>query len=152
MRRTSAALVCAALVCCVPFAHASCSVAGVRLRFPSYEANVPGGMPTHGTIVVSCTDSPAPMVTLQLGPSAGSGGFFPRVLTQVGGNDRMAYNLYVDPATTVVWGDGSAGTATRSQRVPAGKPWVATVYARALPNQDPAPGEYTDAVTVTISF
>jgi spore coat protein U-like protein len=140
------------VACATSLAHAACSVSGVRLRFPQYEPNIPAGVTSHSTIVVTCTDAMPPTVTILLGPSGTSGGFLPRQMAQSGGAGRIAYNLYVDPGTSVVWGDGSPGTATRSERVPRNQPWVSTVYGRVLPDQDPAPGDYTDSITVTIGF
>ena len=92
-------------------AHAACSVSVGPLSFGPYDPLSPAGATTSGVITVTCDQSPPPIVTVQIGPSAVSGGFFPRRMQRAGGSDTLDYNLYADPGLTAVWGDGTAGTA-----------------------------------------
>ena len=66
--------------------------------------------------------------------------------------DTLDYNLYADIGATQVWGDGTAGTATRSQKVSKNAPWSVTFYGRIAVNQDVTPGSYSDSLTITIVF
>ncbi len=69
----------------------------------------------------------------------------------------LSYNLYVDPARTNVWGDGSGGTNT-SPAVGTGMAvaniGTTDVYGRIplAAAEAAAPGTYTDQVLVTVVF
>jgi spore coat protein U-like protein len=133
-------------------AHAACSVSVGPLSFGPYDPLSPAGASTSGVITVTCDQAPPPIVTVQIGPSAVSGGFFPRRMQRAGGSDTLDYNLYADPGLTAVWGDGTAGTATQSQRVTKHKPWNITIYGNMPGLQDVAPGDYSDAIGISIIF
>lgn len=133
-------------------AKAACVVTAPSLSFGPYDGLSGAPATTSAAAVVTCNDAPPPTVTMEIGPSAVSGGFFPRQMRQDGGSDRLAYNFYVDPGAAAVWGDGSGGTATRSDRVFKGKPWVVTIYGRIPAGQDVSAGSYADTLTITINF
>lgn len=133
-------------------AQAACQVAIGHLAFGPYDAFGCTDSCTSGTLTVHCSMSPAPTVRVRAAPSAVSGGFIPRRMRQAGGQETLAYNLYVDPAGTRVWGDGSGGTLTISENVQAGRPWKITIYARIPPGQDVTPGAYSDTVSVAVEF
>ena len=77
--------------------------------------------------------------------STGNGGSFtPRTLRN--GVNTLQYNLYKDANRTVIWGDGSAGTATAS----ANGSTTFTVYGQIPAGQDAAAGVYADSIIVTL--
>ncbi len=127
-------------------------VTAPSLSFGFYDGLSGAPATTSGTAVVTCDQSPPPTVTMELSASAVSGGFFPRRMRQDGGSDVLAYNFYADPGGSSVWGDGTGGTVTRSQRVQKNQPWSATIYGVIAPGQDVAPGSYSDTITITINF
>jgi spore coat protein U-like protein len=133
-------------------AAAACIVTAPNLSFGPYDGLSGAPATTSANIVVSCDESPAATVTILLGPSAVSGGFFPRRMRQDAGSDLLSYNFYADPGASAVWGDGSGGTAIRSDRVLKNKPWTVTIYGRVPPGQDVAAGSYSDLLTITINF
>ena len=70
-----------------------------------------------------------------------------------GPGDQLAYNLYLDAARTVVWGDGSGGTSVYANARPPNNQWVTvTVYARVGSGQDVTVGSYTDSIVATILY
>lgn len=73
-------------------------------------------------------------------------------MRQEGGQETLAYNLYIDPAGAHIWGNGSHGTRTLSENVQPGQPWRVTIYARIPPGQNVTPGAYTDTLSVSIDF
>lgn len=148
--RASLAAVCLALF--AGTAHAACNVTAGPLSFGPYDPLSPAGSTTSGVITVTCNQAPPPIVTVQIGPSAVSGGFFPRRMQLAGGSDTLDYDLYVDPAGTIVWGDGTGGTATQSNRVTKNSPWNITIYARMPGMQDVTPGSYGDSIGISIIF
>lgn len=127
-------------------------VSAPSLSFGTYDGLSSAPATTSGNAVVSCDQSPPPTVSLEIGPSAVSGGFFPRRMRQDGGTDTLAYNFYADPGGASVWGDGTGGSVTQSQRVQKSKPWSVTIYGRIAPGQDVAAGTYSDTLTITVNF
>ncbi|MCV9907825.1 spore coat U domain-containing protein [Ochrobactrum sp. AN78] len=99
-------------------------------------------------ITVQCTNT----TPFNIGLSAGSGSSATvanRLMTGTGGA-TVAYSLYQTAARDTVWGttvgtDTVSGTGT-------GAAQQYTVYGRALPQNTPAPGVYTDTVTATITY
>ena len=142
----------AALLAWTCSAHAACTVSLGNLSFGPYDPLSSAPATTSGNAVVACNDTPPPTVQIQLSPSSVSGGFFPRRMSNAVGSDTLDYNFYADVGATQVWGDGTAGTATRSQKVSKNSPWGVTFYGRIAVNQDVTPGSYSDALTITIVF
>jgi spore coat protein U-like protein len=142
----------AALLAFTCAARAACTVSLGSLSFGPYDPLSSAPATTSGNAVVTCNDSPPPTVQIQLSPSAVSGGFFPRRMRNAVGSDTLDYNLYADVGATQIWGDGTAGTATRSAKVSKNSPWSVTFYGRIAVNQDVTPGSYSDALTITIVF
>jgi spore coat protein U-like protein len=67
------------------------------------------------------------------------------------GGEFLRYDLYLDAARTLVWGDGTYGGSYTA--VNPGGGWIPlTIYARIPKSQDVAVGTYTDSVTVVINF
>ena len=148
----------AALLCFAAPAHAAqrCALGISPLTFGAYEAGTPEPVDATGTLSVRCTGSPASAVVVAI--SAGAGGDAGNRELQ-SGVDRLDYNLFVDAARTRVWGDGTGGT----ERVLAAAPdddargtrpreVDVPVYGRIFPWQDPAPGNYSDVVTISVEF
>ena len=83
-----------------------------------------------------------------------SGGFNPRALGHSSRPDRLNYNLFVDPGMSVAWGDGTAGTSTVTLPKVKKKqpPRVTTIYGRIPARQDVSVGNYSDRLTVTITW
>lgn len=146
------ALILAALMLHSGWVAAACTVAMPSLSFGLYDALSSAPVTTSGNAVISCNEAPPPTVTVQLGPSAVSGGFFPRRMRAAAGGDVLNYNFYADASATQVFGDGTGGTVTRSAKVNKNQPWSVTFYGRIAPNQDVAPGSYADTLTITINF
>jgi hypothetical protein len=94
-------------------------------------------------------------VTVGLGPSAGSGAIHRRYLTAAGGQDRLEYNLYRDPARLSVWGSTpGVDTVTRTLPAAAGNVGVLsfTIFGRIPPGQEVRVGDYGDQILITVDF
>ncbi|MCS7311678.1 MAG: spore coat U domain-containing protein [Acidobacteria bacterium] len=142
-----------ALVCGVGIrsAGAQCSVTATSINFRTYDVFSTSPVTAVGTITVDCNMAPPPDVVIQIGPSANSGSFNPRQMKPMAGPDRLNYNLFTDASMTIVWGDGTSGTATKTcEQVVKPKPCTQMVYALLPAGQDVAVGVYQDIVTVTI--
>ena len=125
--------------------------AGATLvEFAPYTSGGPAVL-GDGQINLQCT--PDAMVgvvsyTVAIGTGEGSNSFAPRVFA--GATADLEYNLYLDPARLVVFGDGSAGTQTLPGVCNGA--CVVQVYGRIDGGQLVPGGTYTDDVEVTIEF
>jgi len=123
----------------------SCIVSSwVDIVFGDYDPFAAAPLDSAGSITHRCPPNRPPRISLDRG---GSASFAPREMRF--GAEVLRYNLYLDAACTMIWGDGSAGTheyvaATGRATVP--------VYGRVFPLQDPIIGAYTDTITVTVQF
>lgn len=133
----------ALLFAVAPARAADCSVSPQNLSFGLYDPFSSSTSDTVATITVTC-DVVTPY-EIALGPGAGS--YSAR--TMAAGPDTMAYNLYIDPQRTIVWGDGTGGSNTVSAVSAQGH---FTVYARAPARQNLRPGIYADVVSVTVTY
>lgn len=125
-----------------------CTIAASGVDFGIYDTLDAVPDDATGSVTYSCTKGGGAVV---ISIDRGSSGSFDRSMS--GGADRLSYNLYLDVGHTRIWGDGSSGTATLEDKVPAnGKPITETVYGRVFPRQSVASGRYTDALVVTMQF
>ena len=145
-------LCCAALVLLAAAGGAravpSCKgLATTSVAFGAY--NPISATPTDsvGTISYFCPGALAPVISINAGSG---GGFSPRQMSSAF-TDLLGYNLYLDAARTIVWGDGTGGTST-APGITSTKPATANVYGRIFPRQSVGSGSYSDTLTVTINF
>jgi spore coat protein U-like protein len=102
----------------------------------------------QSAISVQCTNSTPYDVGLNAGTGSGAT-VANRLMTGTSGA-TVAYNLYRDAARSQVWGntigtDVVSGTGNGAvQTIP--------VYGRVAPQTTPAPGVYSDIITITVTF
>lgn len=139
---------------CGETAHAApgCSVSNITgMSFGGYDSLNPSSLVTAGSLTLCCDElGPSDFVTVDLG--LGSSGN-PSERAMVQGTDRLAYNLYMDRALTMIWGDGFDGTAHYGPVHPSnGSCSSIPIYGYMPPRQAVRQGSYSDTVTVTLSF
>jgi spore coat protein U-like protein len=139
-------------------AAALCSFTSTpAMGFGAYDDSSAANTDSSTSLVVNCfrVGGPADVdVTLQIGPSATSGGNAPRQMAGPAGN-RMNYNLYRDSGRSQVWGQ-SAGVDTGTVTITnisnfGSKSGTFVVYGRIPAQQNVAAGAYSDSVQLTIS-
>lgn len=137
---------------CIHNVEAACNLATTNINFGTYDvfSNLPRD--STGRVSVDCDEAPPPIVTVRIGPSFHSGGFRPRQMRHTTRSERLDYNLFIDPSMSVIWGDGTQGTSTVSDKVHKNKPWVQTLYGRIPAGQDVSVGAYSETVSVTITW
>jgi spore coat protein U-like protein len=129
----------------------NCLVSAQALAFGGYD----GTAAKTGTsdITVRCSSGTTYAVSL----SSGGGTFAQRLLSGSGAN-KLQYNLFTTLAANTIWGDGSIGTGTvpgvgAGMGVPNAQ--THTVFGE-LPdnafNQAAPSGNYTDTITVTVTY
>jgi spore coat protein U-like protein len=99
------------------------------------------------TIQVTCTDT----TPYDIGLDAGTGwGATVATRKMTSGGATVNYSLYSDSAHTTVWGITVGTDAIAATGNGTGQSY--TVYGRVPPQTTPAPGIYTDTVTVTVTY
>jgi spore coat protein U-like protein len=141
--------------------YVTCTLSTSGIDFGIYDPLDPAPADFDGMVEVSCSLLPTPAaanLAYSLTLSTGnSGQFGARTLQSVGG--ALDYNIYLDAARFEVWGDGSAesGVASGEMRLRRNPPDdvqhnVHTAYGRIPALQNPAVGQYADALIVTLEF
>lgn len=110
-----------------------------------------------GSLSVTCTyvGLGSANVSYQMRLSTGlSNVFFPRKMNFLIVN-MLNYNIYTNPTRTTVWGDGTGGTAIRTDSYAMGAGVIARnydVYFRIPASQQVAAGAYVDTINVTLMY
>lgn len=126
-------------------AAAACSVTASGINFGVINPIAGAGASATGSITVNCPTATAFSVAL----SPGSGTFSQRFMQSSG--NIFKYNIFLDSAYTLVWGDGTSSTSTWSgQADPSGVSHV--IFARAPFQPVVVPGTYADTITVTVTY
>jgi spore coat protein U-like protein len=143
-------------------AHAaSCTVAVQDMEFGTYNPYSASPLDAAGSLSVQCSSTTGSTEEVNYAISiSGSNrtmgsSLNPRILRGDGAD--MEYNLYLDGSRSRIWGDGSSGSEQAVGTVVAQSMGTATamhtIFGR-VPGQQPqiAPGDYTDILTVSISY
>ena len=139
------------LLCTSPAAAQGnvCTISTTSVAFGSYDVFSGANVDSTGTVTINCGSS---VRDLTVSLSKGSSGTYAN-RTLVKSGETLAYNLYMNAACTVVWGDGTAGTQTYTNPDPPNSTNVVlTIYGRITPLQDVSAGAYSDTITATINW
>ena len=134
----------------VQSAEAVCSLTSTSMAFGTYDVLAPTPLDTTGSIVYRC----GPLdflirITLDRG---GAASFANRRM--LNGSEQLSYNLYLNAARTIVWGDGSEGTQVYFilNPQPNNRDITIPIYGRIPARQDRRVGAYTNTIIVTLNF
>jgi spore coat protein U-like protein len=127
----------------------TCMVAptGNTIPFGTYTGAINN---TNGTINITCTNGNPYSVALNVGTGAGAS-YTNRVLTNPSPAGTLNYNIYTTGVHTTVWGDGTLGTGVISG-TGSGSSQILTAFGQIPAGQLGTPGNYTDTVTITVTF
>jgi spore coat protein U-like protein len=98
---------------------------------------------------VQCTNTTAYDIGLDAGTTTG-GLVSQRLLFNSGNNATVKYNLYTDAGRGTIWGNTVSTDTVHATGNGATQNY--TIYGRVPPQTTPAPGLYTDTITVTITY
>lgn len=145
-RRSSAAwIACTVLNLAFIVPVFACTVTATSFQFGTIDPLIAMTTTSTSTITVNC---PAP-TSYAIALSPGAGTFAERLM--MSGSNTLSYNLYADAAHTIIWGDGTGGTATVNGSASTSGT-SHTVYGRAPHQPTAVPGIYADSIVVTVSF
>ena len=157
--RTRSRLLCAALcffgvLTGTVYADASCTVSSTGVSFGAYDVFNTSDSDTTGNISVACTGlTESSTVAYDILISTGGGAYASRAMTS--GGHLLGYNLYTNNSRSIVWGDGSAGTAKISDGYGLGLSAVIkdySIYGRIPARQNAYVGSYSDMIIVTVNY
>ncbi|VWC97862.1 lipoprotein [Burkholderia lata] len=125
----------------------NCNISATNVSFGTASV-LSGALAATGSITAQCTNGDAWKIALNGGSS---GSVTARQMQRSGGGGTIGYGLYTDAARSIAWGDGTGGSSTVTG-VGTGTSQVVTVYGAVPAQTTPAPGNYSDTITATISF
>jgi spore coat protein U-like protein len=149
LRRASTVLAFAAAAALAPRparAAPTCSFGVANaLAFGVYDPLAPAPADSTATMSYRCPAGQPLRISLDAGLA---GTFAARALTM--GSERLLYNLYLDAARTIVWGDGTGGSQVGPGVTTHGAGGTVTTYVfgRIPAGQDAAAGTYGDMIRV----
>ena len=126
---------------------ASCTInSASTLNFGSQGVLI-ANVDQSSTLAVQCTNTTPYNIGLDAGTGSGAT-VAARKMTS--GANAVTYSLYTDAGRTTVWGN-TVGTDTVAA-TGSGSSQSYTVYGRVAPQATPAPGSYSDTITVTVTY
>ncbi|WP_234703203.1 spore coat U domain-containing protein [Sphingobium chlorophenolicum] len=125
-----------------------CLVSATNMAFGTYDPT--SSVPTDATSSVSVTCTPGTLFNVGLNAGA-TGGATVTTRQMLKGASPLNYSLYSNAGRTTNWGNTS-GSDTVSQTSAGITPMAFTVYGRIPAQQSAASGNYTDTITVTVSY
>lgn len=130
-------------------ATAACSFSTTGVAFGVYDVFSPAPNDSTGTITFQC-DPPDKDIAITIDAGA-NGTVANRRLRN--GTEFLDYNLFLDPARTTIWGDGTSGTSVYFIKNPKpNRDNEVTIHGRIPAGQDVAVGSYVDTAVVVINF
>jgi len=111
------------------------------------------GSAVTGTSSFQFTCTPPATATLMLS-RGGSATYNPRTMTRTTPPVSTAnYNLFMDAANTIIWGDGTSGTQFLTfVATPGNKTTSGTIYGTVPAGLNLRPGTYTDTIQATLDW
>lgn len=132
----------------------SCHVSATDLAFGTYDPVAAADKTVTGTVTVKCTKNTTADVALNLGANgAAAGGSCASPVRQMANaGERLTYAIYQDLAGTQPWGCDAANDQSVTADVGPSAPEVLTTYGVIPAGQDALIGDYSDTVSVTVTF
>jgi spore coat protein U-like protein len=128
---------------------ATCEVIADDLEFGDYNPVTAANLDAATTLSLTCTNGTAYNVALNVGTGTGAS-TATRYMANAGGTHFLGYTLYRNGGRTQLW--GSAIGADTLNGTGSGAAANIDVFGRIQMNQAVPSGEYTDTITVTVSW
>ena len=131
-------------------AQMNCIITVAPLTFGVYTPGDLVPLDSTGQLDISCRGQNG---LLSVAMSTGtSGSFVSREMQS--GVFAMMYNIFVDAARSIIWGDGTGGTTLISlvKQTSGRQDYTLPVHGRIPAQQSVAAGTYADDILITVSF
>jgi spore coat protein U-like protein len=132
----------------------TCTATAGSTNFGSYDPLSAAPVDSVGTISVACTNLLSILVGYTIQLSTGLSTTY-AAREMANGTNRLQYNLYTGPGRTVIWGDGTGGSATVSDGyllLLLSRTIDYSVYGRIPAGQNVAVGAYADTIIVSVIY
>lgn len=134
---------------------ATCTLGTTNVAFGMYDPSSGSSTNAAGSIQVTCTSGTTYSIAIDAGANAGGATAFSNRRMKANTSDYLGYQLYLDSGRATVWGDGTNGSSlnpTSGSFTGDGSQHSYTVYGQVTAGNYAAPGSYSDAVNVTITY
>ncbi|MCE9667182.1 spore coat U domain-containing protein [Myxococcus stipitatus] len=122
----------------------------VGLHFVNYLSTSTQPLDTQGSVSYRCEGHFTP-ITIDLSAGGASSALSRRMVGP--SSSTLSYNLYLDAARTLIWGNGLSGTSRYGPVLPVNSvDVVVPVHGRIPAGQTIPAGSYSDTVVVTFTF
>jgi spore coat protein U-like protein len=129
---------------------ASCSIVSTQAISFGQVAAIGANIDQTSTLTVNCSSTTPYTVSLSAGNGTGA-----TVATRkmMSGTNAVNYTLFRDAARTQIWGITTTGTTPDVfSGTGSGANQAITIFARVPAQTVPPPGNYSDSVTITVTF
>ena len=127
---------------------ASCSVSAGTLAFGNYTPTSGSPADATSTVDITCTNGTHYSVALDGGSTESD--VAARAMSDTSAH-TLSYEIYTDSSRATVWGDGTGSTVAQSG-TGSGSLQTLTAFGRVPASQFATAGNYSDTVTVTVSY
>ncbi len=139
------------LACCCP-ALATCSFGTIGGLSFTYDVLSGAAATSSASMSVTCDAASSTNVALSIDNGLHSTTSNPwRKLLNSSNNQTLQYNIFTTAGYASIWGDGTNGTVTQSQPQTAST-FSLTMYGEIPGAQNVSAGNFSDTVTVTMTF
>lgn len=128
----------------------SCNIIASPVDFGTV-SSLASDITSTGTVALTCTSGASYTVALNAGSTSGNTVAARKMNLGGVGAGVISYQLYQPGGFTIPWGDGTGGTSTVNG-TGNGAQQSYTINARVPSQTTPAPGDYLDTVTATVTF
>lgn len=138
-----------------------CQLRNIRtVNFRNYDPLSGNDDAANGRLTFRCRRAGSPVNTIvnyKISMSTGqSNSYLSRRMQNSNNTDEMNYNLYADSPHTQIWGNGSANTVTTNGKFTLNNNnWQSItprIYGNIPADQNVSAGEYSDIITITVSY
>ena len=127
----------------------NCAVSTTTVAFGNIDVTLNTAVDGTGAISVTCTNGVAWTAKANAGTGGAGTSLTHRKMT---GPSKLSYDLFTDSARTTKWGDGvTSGTSTITG-TGTGSGQANTIYGRVRAGSTARAGNYSDTVTVTVTY
>jgi spore coat protein U-like protein len=121
-----------------------------NINFGTYFPLSSGKITANSSFQFTCTPPATATLMLSRGAAPTYSRYMPRTAAPAANLD---YNLYMDAATSIIWGDGTGGTQFLTfNAVPLNKTYAGTIFGAIPANLDVPPGTYLDTIQATLDW
>jgi spore coat protein U-like protein len=125
-------------------------IAPANINFGSYSA-FGASVAANSAFQINCTPPAIGLLTLSKGAA---NSYTPRSMPRTTPPAAtLDYNLYMDAAHSIIWGDGTSGTQYLTfVSTPTNKIYAGSIFGYIPAGLDVAPGTYTDTIQATLNW